>query len=218
MPYKDTNTQRAYQREWVQNRRQAWLSEHGPCVECGSTKQLEIHHKDKSTKINHRLWSWQESRRNAELEKCEVLCKPCHDRKTSESRGIPPHGTNSRYTSSNLITRCRCPACREAHRIANCKKYRTISTAYWRWRGSIPQSEHPQLVGSTCVAGLYPPGNLTSVVSPPFASLHFRTESGCESSMNSLLIDASTSAADIPRRDARSRRQALLGVVVKVGN
>lgn len=82
MPYKDKAAQRAYQRDWMKQRRQAWFEANGPCVDCGASEHLEVDHADASLKVAHRVWSWAEDRRLAELEKCVVRCQSCHKKKT----------------------------------------------------------------------------------------------------------------------------------------
>jgi 5-methylcytosine-specific restriction endonuclease McrA len=100
---------RAYQRKWVAARRQKWL-EDKQCAFCGAKERLEIDHVDPTQKVNHRIWSWSWARIHKELEKCQVLCVPCHDNKTAEQRKARvPHGTYAmRYHYG-----CTCEVCRE---------------------------------------------------------------------------------------------------------
>lgn len=113
MPYKDMNKQRQYQNERNKRARLDWLEAHGPCVVCGSGNHLEVDHIDPALKVSHRIWSWSLSRRLEELDKCQVLCKSCHVKKTAEWNSRPiPHGTDSAYTKRM----CRCGECTEAHR------------------------------------------------------------------------------------------------------
>jgi hypothetical protein len=91
MPYADLDQQRAYQREWVARRRAEWLAANGPCVDCGSWKNLQLDHVDSSAKVSHRVWSWSRMRREAELAKCAVRCGPCHSAKTT-AHHERPHG------------------------------------------------------------------------------------------------------------------------------
>jgi len=91
-------------------RRFVWLNANGPCVKCGSDEDLEVDHIDPSLKIDHKVWSWSDVRRSAELAKCQVLCHKCHARKTAASRPQKQHGTHSMYTSG-----CRCQPCRDGH-------------------------------------------------------------------------------------------------------
>jgi hypothetical protein len=84
--YKDPEKRRAYHREydrkWLAARRNAWLAENGPCVDCGTWDDLQIDHVDASTKISSRVWSWSEKKRLAELAKCVVRCRVDHQEKT----------------------------------------------------------------------------------------------------------------------------------------
>jgi 5-methylcytosine-specific restriction endonuclease McrA len=85
------------------------------CVVCKAKENLEVDHTDPTQKLSHRLWSWTQERREAELAKCQVLCEECHKNKTAASYNPIKHGTNSAYTG----LKCRCLACRNAHRLAN---------------------------------------------------------------------------------------------------
>jgi hypothetical protein len=99
MPYKDSAKQIAYQCAWVAKRRRKWLRENGPCKGCGTRQQLQIDHKDPSKKISHRVWSWSEVRRLAELAKCQVLCKRCHREKSRVNR---EHARGVRHGQARL--------------------------------------------------------------------------------------------------------------------
>lgn len=118
MPYADPEAQRDYQRRWVAERRALFFSEKA-CEWCGSPDELELHHRDVTRKENHRIWSWGEARRLAEIAKCIVLCATCHRRAHSEARRVEAelrhvHGTRQRYELG-----CRCGDCREAKRTYN---------------------------------------------------------------------------------------------------
>ena len=112
---------RIYQREWLSRRRREWLEENGPCSS-EETKDLVDEHVDPATKSVpiSRIWSWSKSRREAELSKCQVLCVPCHDRKSTEEGGgtAVRHGTRKRYSKG-----CRCTECRSANAEA-ARKFR----------------------------------------------------------------------------------------------
>ena len=82
MPYKDPAKQLEYQARWMARRRADWLTEHGPCIDCGSPDEPHVDHVDPATKISHRIWSWSPTRRDTELRKCVVRCKSCHQLKT----------------------------------------------------------------------------------------------------------------------------------------
>jgi len=110
-------TKRKYQRDWMAKRRRTWLRENGPCSKCGSKRGLQVDHIDPLLKVSHNVWSWSSERRVEELAKCQVLCSSCHKKKTTLQRREQhpiPHGTDSGYTRR----KCRCPDCREAHRVA----------------------------------------------------------------------------------------------------
>ena len=96
--------------------REAWIAANGPCAICGSRERLEVDHEEPETKVSHRVWSWSQRRRDIELQKCQVLCSRCHKKKTRAWNNAKPiqHGTDGAYTRR----RCRCGACREAHRVA----------------------------------------------------------------------------------------------------
>src|SRR5665213_4211804 len=105
---------RDYQREWVARRRADFFTDK-QCISCGSTEQLQLDHIDPSTKIDHKIWYWSQVRREVELAKCQVLCRPCHEAKTAIENSRPiPHGTDAGYTKR----KCRCLLCREEHRRA----------------------------------------------------------------------------------------------------
>ena len=112
VPYKDSNKQRSYMKQWMQARRRSWLEKNGPCVDCGSFKGLEVHHVDKFKKVTHRVWSWCEKRRLEELLKCGVLCVKCHRRRTArDRRSHLRHGMYGMYAAMG----CRCELCRSAN-------------------------------------------------------------------------------------------------------
>jgi hypothetical protein len=107
MAYSDPEQQKRYQRERNASIRKRWLETHGPCRGCGSWERLEVHHIDKSKKVDHKVWSWAPERRDGELKKCEVLCFYCHKKNHAVERIIDhPHGTRARYDKG-----CRCSVC-----------------------------------------------------------------------------------------------------------
>lgn len=111
VPYKDPAAQAKAQREWIARRRAEWL-EGKVCARCGGDGPFEIDHIDRSAKVTHRVWSWSEARREAELAKCQVLCVPCHRAKTNTEVSVPlKHGLNG-YLGTK---RCRCPVCTAAN-------------------------------------------------------------------------------------------------------
>jgi hypothetical protein len=102
LPYRDPDRQRAFQRAWIKRRREEWIAANGPCIDCGSTERLEVDHESAASKVSHRIWSWSESRRLAELAKCVVRCRPCHEVKmliAGEYRKNQPAGARHWLTS-----------------------------------------------------------------------------------------------------------------------
>lgn len=74
-------------RDWYKTRRAVWFAAHGPCIQCGSKKQLEVDHINPRSKVSHHVWQWPEEKRAKELKKCQVLCKKCHIIKSNQERG-----------------------------------------------------------------------------------------------------------------------------------
>jgi 5-methylcytosine-specific restriction endonuclease McrA len=111
MPRKDREARNQYIREWTAARRAAFF-EGKSCVKCGSTERLELDHIDPSQKISHSIWSWSDERRLAEIAKCQVLCRPCHEVKTAQDydTGLPGCHGWWRYRQG-----CRCDECRAAN-------------------------------------------------------------------------------------------------------
>ncbi len=114
MPYAIAQQQTDYINKLIQQRRKQWINENGPCKNCGSFDNLEVDHIDPSTKAIHtsHIWTREERIRIRELSKCQVLCKPCHQNKTSkENKKEVTHGTISGYYRH----RCRCGLCKLAY-------------------------------------------------------------------------------------------------------
>jgi hypothetical protein len=99
---------REYYRKWMAARRSAWFA--GKCCAgCGSAKRLQLDHVDPKTKVSHRVWSWSDKRRLAELAKCQILCYDCHLEKTI--RFDKPHAQHGSARMYNFYG-CRCNSCR----------------------------------------------------------------------------------------------------------
>jgi 5-methylcytosine-specific restriction endonuclease McrA len=89
----------------------------GECVNCGSTERLEFDHikndrKDEAHCIGRMLDSvWDKLK--TELNKCQLLCKPCHCIKSAaeRGRGNARHGEASRWRMG-----CRCDICRDGNK------------------------------------------------------------------------------------------------------
>ncbi len=110
--------QREYQRQWIARRRAEFFADK-LCVKCGSTEKLELDHIDPTTKVHHAIWSWTAARREAEIAKCQVLCKSCHWLKTVEDMKYyeVKHGTSTMYDYQG----CRCDPCKAYKKEANAK-------------------------------------------------------------------------------------------------
>lgn len=102
MPYSDPERQRRYQRQQVAANRAAFLAGKA-CVDCGSTAALEVDHLDPAAKESHRIWSWSKAHREAELAKCVVRCRACHQERHAVERRS--HGAGG-YKRG-----CRCEVC-----------------------------------------------------------------------------------------------------------
>ena len=120
MPYSDREKRRQYAREWLAKRRAAYFADKR-CARCGSTENLELDHIDPTGKVSHKIWSWSTERRAAELAKCQVLCRGCHQEKSWAEAGVVPyrHGTNTTYRKRG----CKCEECR-ADNARRCREYR----------------------------------------------------------------------------------------------
>lgn len=85
MPYKDHGVHKAYQKKWMADRRAEYF-DGKKCVKCGTTEDLELHHRNPEDKTSHRIWSWTKEKREAELAKCDPMCNCCH-KEHHRSRG-----------------------------------------------------------------------------------------------------------------------------------
>ena len=85
MPYKNKKDLRDYQREWIKKRKERFFKGK-KCKDCGSTRNLIIHHRDPDKKDSHKIWSWAPEKFSKEIKKCDVLCESCHKHK-HEDRG-----------------------------------------------------------------------------------------------------------------------------------
>jgi len=115
-PMKDPNARRRYHREWIAQRRSEFFADRR-CVDCGNDERLELDCRDTATKVSHRIWSWSDARREAELAKYEVRCASCRRKRLAAEQ--TRHGTRGRYEKG-----CRCDACKAAKARRN-KEYRS---------------------------------------------------------------------------------------------
>lgn len=119
---------RAYQRQWMHARRQAWIdSKGGCCKQCGSTESLEVDHIEPSMKTMQprEIWSRTESAVASELANCQVLCADCHAKKTYAPRPLV-HGTYYGYRRY----KCRCSDCRGANAATRRAERASIRSAH----------------------------------------------------------------------------------------
>lgn len=81
----------------------------GVCVECGTSEDLQAHHRDPETKEFTLASGWHHAwdRLVVEAMKCELLCGDCH---REHHRSEHPHGTTLRYWRG-----CRCDRCKLAN-------------------------------------------------------------------------------------------------------
>lgn len=101
---------REYQRKWIAQRKAEYFKGK-TCTKCGTSDDLQLDHIDRTKKVSHSIWSWSQVRREAELDKCQVLCIPCHRTKTNDDvYGDWKHGTTRGYWRHN----CRCDKCKQA--------------------------------------------------------------------------------------------------------
>lgn len=94
-------------KRWTQRRMDAIQRLGSVCAVCGGADSLEFDHIDPDTKqfsiasgssfADERFWS--------EVDKCQLLCYPCHKEKHQA-----PHGTLARYRD------CHCDLCKKAQR------------------------------------------------------------------------------------------------------
>lgn len=80
----------------------------GRCAECGSTDDLEFDHIDRTLKSGYisKMFSQSEKRYKDELEKCQLLCSGCHQRKTISENTV---GHGGGLTG---IRNCYCDECK----------------------------------------------------------------------------------------------------------
>ena len=87
----------------------------GKCVDCGSDENLEFDHKDGSAKIKNvtSMASYSNKTFWKEVDKCELRCHLCHNRRTilglGRQDGQVVHGTLASYRY------CKCDVCRKVH-------------------------------------------------------------------------------------------------------
>jgi hypothetical protein len=80
----------------------------GKCAGCGTTENLEFDHVDRAdkTKSIAKLMIGSLENFRKELEKCQLLCSSCHQRKTSSEMSVPHGGGKSGRKN------CKCRPCK----------------------------------------------------------------------------------------------------------
>lgn len=82
---------REYNCQYYRQRREKFIQQlGGKCAICGSTEQLEFDHIDKTSKKAGiaRMMTCNSEDVQAELSKCQLLCKQCHITKSKEHKDI----------------------------------------------------------------------------------------------------------------------------------
>lgn len=134
MVYEDTDKEkiRAYKRDYARNKyreRRAYAINYlgGKCVVCGARYNLDVDHIDPEEKDYNPFGSWWSvpiEIFNEELDKCQLLCRACHIKKTLENKDYgheAQHGTTYMY----MEYACRCELCVKAMREAWARYKRT---------------------------------------------------------------------------------------------
>lgn len=91
----------------------------GKCAICGATENLQIDHIDRTTKtlnIARRIAGCSEAVFLKELDKCQLLCYTCHQKKTLEDLGRKPSKDNHGSISCYKNFGCRCELCLACYR------------------------------------------------------------------------------------------------------
>jgi hypothetical protein len=109
--------QKEYMRKYIlakyHRRRVEYIAALGnKCAACGSMDDLTFDHIDpeqKSFNIGQKLNGATKEELDAEIfDKCQLLCKECHDEKNKADNGEAQHGSLAMYSHH----RCRCEECR----------------------------------------------------------------------------------------------------------
>lgn len=106
---------------YEQRRASAVAALGGHCARCPETDDLQFDHIDPSTKTMTiaKMWSASETRFQAELRKCQLLCVPHHLEKTLAERGLNDVKAQGAHGTESAARYCgppRCEDCKRAHR------------------------------------------------------------------------------------------------------
>lgn len=111
-----------YQREKYNSRKEKYISIlGGQCIVCESISDLEFDHIDPTTKeynITTLLSKYSDDIIKKELDKCQLLCKECHRKKSiKEAKSRTPwnYGTKKEHGSYYGVytLKCKCQECSE---------------------------------------------------------------------------------------------------------
>ncbi len=105
-----------YRTEKAARNRSDWISKNGPCKHCGSTDNLQVDHIDPKTKdvnLSRKLFFVSKQRMESELLKCQVLCKPCHHKKSCFE--LPNNGQWIHGPNCYKRHKCKCRICKDGH-------------------------------------------------------------------------------------------------------
>lgn len=115
--------------KYARNRKE-WFKNHGPCVDCGSTENLELDHVDPLQKESHTVWLWEKTRREKELAKCVARCHTCHVKRHRELRRltiqrppVPLTHPQMKHGIGRYHAGCRCDVCLDAKMIIKRRQY-----------------------------------------------------------------------------------------------
>jgi hypothetical protein len=117
--------EKEYHKDYYRNHRQKLIDYlGGKCVRCGSTENLEFDHIDPSQKsfgISKSHLPFEKLK--DELDKCQLLCKSCHKKKSNQELSIKFTKTGDQITHGIVATwmrrKCKCVICEAAKRKWN---------------------------------------------------------------------------------------------------
>jgi hypothetical protein len=115
MAYSSSEQFNDYQRRRYRERLN-WAIEYlgDRCATCGGDGPFDFDHLDPALKTANVTAMHMRSFEvfKAEVDKCQLLCRPCHIARTAAARPPRRHGTRASYKYG----RCRCDSCRSAAR------------------------------------------------------------------------------------------------------
>lgn len=113
MVYMDSKFGKEYHRAYYYKRRQEIIDYlGGKCVICGSQENLQFDHIDPSQKLFDIKSKLSLRTSKEEIDKCQLLCRPCHLDKTGEENTGFTHGTIYGW----MKKKCGCDSCQRAKR------------------------------------------------------------------------------------------------------